>query len=218
MSTDTRYIHALRFSWLTALYDPVVSLTTREHTFKSALLDGCAFEPGQRVLDVACGTGTLACMAAQREPHIGVYGLDGDAKILQRARRKASQLGVAVRYTHAMSDELPFPDGHFDSVMSSLFFHHLDATTKQRTLREMLRVLKPSGRLHIADWGAAHDPLMRVAFLAIQLLDGFTTTQDNVLGRLPDMVKHAGFDDVQVAARLRTMLGTIEIVRAVKRS
>ena len=70
MPANTGYIHALRFSSLSALYDPVVALTSREQTFKSALLDGVALEPGQRVLDIGCGTGTLACMVAQREPKV----------------------------------------------------------------------------------------------------------------------------------------------------
>ncbi|MFM0645956.1 class I SAM-dependent methyltransferase [Paraburkholderia bryophila] len=216
MSSNNGYIHALRFASLTALYDPVVAMTSRERMFKSALLDGVALQPGQRVLDVGCGTGTLGCMVAQREPALEMHGIDGDPAILARARRKSAERGVSVSFTHAMSFQLPFPDSHFDSVLSSLFFHHLDYDAKQRTLAEIRRVLKPAGQLHIADWGAAQDPLMRAAFLVIQLVDGFRTTQDNVRGKLPGMVEQAGFKGVHVDGRFRTMLGTIEIVRADK--
>lgn len=218
MSTDTGYIHALRFASLSALYDPVVALTSREQTFKSALLDGVVLEPGQRVLDVGCGTGTLACMVAQREPEVEVHGLDGDPAILERARRKAAERGASVRFSHGMSFQLPFPDKHFDSVLSSLFFHHLTPSARQRTLTEIIRVLKPAGHLHIADWGAAQDSLMRAAFLVIQLVDGFATTQDSVRGKLPGMMEQAGFKDVHVDGRFRTMLGTMEIVRAKRRA
>jgi ubiquinone/menaquinone biosynthesis C-methylase UbiE len=217
MPANTGYIHALRFSSLSALYDPVVALTLREQTFKSALLDGVALEPGQRVLDIGCGTGTLACMVAQREPGLQMHGLDGDPAILERARRKAAERGVSIRFSHGMSFQLPFPDNHFDSVLSSLFFHHLNPSSKQRTLAEILRVLKPAGHLHVADWGAAQDPLMRAAFLVIQLVDGFGTTQDNVRGKLPGMMAQAGFEGVHVDGRFRTMLGTMEIVRAKRR-
>ncbi|MEO8671176.1 MAG: class I SAM-dependent methyltransferase [Tahibacter sp.] len=216
MSTESGYIHALRFSFLNALYDPVVALTSREQRFKTVLLNGVALASGQRVLDVGCGTGTLACMAAQRAPGAQMVGLDGDASILDRARRKATERDISIEFVHGMSVELPFPDGHFDSVLSSLFFHHLDASAKQRTFAEIFRVLKPDGQLHIADWGAAQDALMRAAFLIIQAVDGFATTGDNVRGKLPGMVVQAGFHAVHIDRRLRTMLGTMEIVRASK--
>jgi ubiquinone/menaquinone biosynthesis C-methylase UbiE len=214
MTADTRYIHALRFSFLTTLYDAVVVRTSREQAFKSALLAGAGLQPGQRVLDVGCGTGTLACMAAERVPSVEVHGLDGDPAILERARRKAAQRGLGIRFTQALSFELPFPDAHFDHVVSTLLFHHLNSDAKQRTLAEILRVLKPGGRLHVADWGTAQDVLMRAAFLAIQLLDGFETTQENVRGKQPGMMKRAGFMAVHIDARLRTMFGTLEIVHA----
>jgi ubiquinone/menaquinone biosynthesis C-methylase UbiE len=217
VTSNTRYIHALRFSSLTALYDPVVARTSREQKFKSALLDGAGLEPGQRVLDVGCGTGTLACMAAERVPGMEVHGLDGDPAILERARRKATRRGMGIRFTQAMSFELPFPDDYFDHVLSTLLFHHLDSDAKQRTLAEILRVLKPGGRLHVADWGRAQDLLMRAAFLAIQLFDGFETTQDSVRGKLPAMLEQAGLKGVYIDARFRTLFGTVEIVRAERR-
>jgi ubiquinone/menaquinone biosynthesis C-methylase UbiE len=217
MTAGTRYIHALRFSSLTALYDPVVARTSREHTFKSALLDGAKLEPGQRLLDVGCGTGTLTCMAAERVPGLEVHGLDGDLAILERARRKAAQRGMEISFTQALSFQLPFPDGYFDHALSTLLFHHLNSDAKQGTLTEIHRVLKPGARLHVADWGAAQDVLMRAAFLAIQLFDGFETTRDNVGGKLPGMMERAGFTGVRIDARFRTMFGTVEIVRAARR-
>ena len=216
MTTDTGYVHALRFRILNALYDPVVALTSREQRFKSALLAGVALHPGQRILDVGCGTGTLACMLAHRAPQAELHGLDGDPDMLERGRRKAAQHGARVEFAQGMSFALPYPDDHFDDVVSSLFFHHLTADAKRRTLAEIERILKPGGGLHVADWGAAQDPLMRAAFLAIQLTDGFDTTRDNVQGRLPSMMQ-SQFEHVRVDARFRTMLGTMEILRASKR-
>ena len=79
MSDETnQYVTALRFRWLTRIYDPVVALTTREKTFKRRLLDQAPIEAGSRVLDVGCGTGTLTTLIKHRQPEAIVSGLDGD--------------------------------------------------------------------------------------------------------------------------------------------
>jgi ubiquinone/menaquinone biosynthesis C-methylase UbiE len=87
-SRDT-YVPALAFDRLTPLFDSVVRVTTREQTFKRRLLDQAAIAPGERVLDLGCGTGTLALMAKRRQPDAELVGLDGDPAILERARAKA---------------------------------------------------------------------------------------------------------------------------------
>lgn len=208
------YIPALGYRWLTGLYDPVVALTAREATFKSALIDQAKLQDSQRVLDLACGSGTLALMALQRAPAASVTGVDGDPAMLAQARRKAAAAGVAVGLDEALADRLPYAEASFDRVLSSLFFHHLDRDTKRAALCEALRVLAPGGELHIADWGQAANPLMRVAYLGIQLLDGFATTADNVAGRLPAFMRDAGFVDVQETRRFSTLFGTMSLYRA----
>lgn len=208
------YIPALGYRWLTGLYDPVVALTTREATFKSALIDQAKLKGGQRILDLACGSGTLALMVLQRAPATFVTGVDGDPAMLAQARRKTTAAGVTVRFDEALADRLPYAEASFDRVLSSLFFHHLDRDTRRAALREALRVLAPGGELHVADWGQAANPLMRVAYLGIQLLDGFATTTDNVAGRLPVFMRDAGFVDVQETRRFSTLLGTMSLYRA----
>lgn len=214
MGTSDRYIPALGYRWLTGLYDPVVALTTRESAFKSALLDQAGLRAGQQVLDLACGTATLTIAAKQREPAAEIIGLDGDPDILRRARDKALQAGVPLHFDHGLSHSLPYADGRFDSVLCSLFFHHIGRDAKLATLREVGRVLKPGGMLHVADWGGAQDPLMRLAFLGIQLLDGFRTTRDNVQGLLPQFMSDSGLVGVRETRRFRTVFGTLSLYRA----
>lgn len=211
-----RYIPALSYRWLTPLYDPVVAWTTRERTFKSALLQQANLQPGGRVLDMACGTGTLTIAAKQAQPDAEIRGLDGDADILERARAKAQSAGAGLHFDEAMSDRMPYADASFDVVLSSLFFHHLVRDAKRATLHEVHRVLKPGGWLHVADWGKAANPLMRAAFMLVQLLDGFETTADNVAGRLPTFMADCGFVDVTQPRRFATPLGTIALYRARK--
>lgn len=213
---ESQYVPALGFRWLTPYYDAVVGATTRERSFKQALIEQARFEPGQRVLDLACGTGTLAIWIKQHQPQADVTGVDGDPAMLSIASRKALQADVLVTFDHALSGNLPYPDAHFDRVVSSLFFHHLTWENKERTAREVFRVLKPGGELHVADWGRATNTLMRGLFVLIQLLDGFHNTQDNVSGRLATLFERAGFVDVAQRRTLSTVFGTMALYRAVK--
>lgn len=211
-----RYLPALSYRWLTPLYDPVVRWTTRESAFKTALLDQVALQPGQRLLDLGCGTATLTIAAGRRWPDGDIHGLDGDPEILVKARAKAASAGAAFVLHQALSTSIPSEDGSMDVVMSSLFFHHLTRSAKLQTLAEVRRVLKPGGWLHIADWGRAGNPLMRGAFLLVQLLDGFDTTSDNVRGLLPSFLEQSGFADVSERRRFATPLGTISLYAARK--
>jgi SAM-dependent methyltransferase len=91
-----RYLRALRFRALTGLYDPLVRATTRESEFESRFLDQAALEPDQRVLDLGCGTGTLAIEAKRGRPRAAIVGLDGDPEMLERGRRKADDAGAEI--------------------------------------------------------------------------------------------------------------------------
>ena len=213
---ERRYIPALRFSWLTPAYDVVVAATTRERTFKTALIEQAGLRPGQRVLDLACGTGTLTLAMARRCPEANITGVDGDPAVLRRAWRKAAQSGSMVHFDHALAGSLPYSDGNFQRVVSSLFFHHVMWPDKEQAAREAFRVLAPGGELHVADWGRARGALMRGAFFAIQLLDGFENTQDHVEGRLPVAFERAGFAGVEETGTFPTMWGTLSLYRAVK--
>lgn len=216
MTQKPPYIPALGFDVLTPLYDPLVALTTRERTFKRLLIAQAGVRDGQRVLDLACGTGTLAVRLKQAVPGAIVVGVDGDEKVLGRARRKAAQAGVDVRFDLGLSDRLAYADGSFERVLSSLFFHHLQPDEKRTTLREAFRVLASGGQLHVADWGKPPNPVLRAMFYAVQLLDGFANTRDNVQGRLGQFFEEAGFKEVSMPARLNSPLGTIALYRAKK--
>jgi ubiquinone/menaquinone biosynthesis C-methylase UbiE len=147
---EDRFIPAFRFGWLTGLFDPVSKLTTREGASKRRVLDRAALLEGKRVLDLACGTGTLALAAARSVPGLRVTGVDADPAILERARAKA---GREVTFDQGLSTELPYEDESFDVVLSTLFFHHLSDRAKLRSAEEVRRVLRPAGRLVVGDVG-----------------------------------------------------------------
>lgn len=209
MTRDPRYLPALRFHWLTSCYDPLVRLTTRERRFKRELIEQMGAAPGQRVLDVGCGSATLALALKREQPLALITGLDADPRILKIAAAKRDHAGLAIDLRHGYADALPFADASFERVVASLFFHHLGSDTKGRALAEIRRVLVPGGELHIADWTGPTNAVMRALFLVVQLLDGFDTTSDHVSGRFVALLGEAGFLDVRERRRLDTPVGTL---------
>lgn len=207
------YIPALRFNWLTRFYDPLLRATLKEERFRGLLIGQAGIEPGHRVVDVGCGTGTLALMIKHHQPLADVVGVDGDPNVLNIAKQKFRDANVEVTLHHGRASEAPFHEQSFDRVVSTLVFHHLDEDEKLRTLRQIKTWLRPGGELHIADWGKAQNLLMRVAFLPVQLLDGFKTTSDNVKGKLPAFMRQAGFSQIEETHREMTLFGTLSLYR-----
>ncbi|HMM78826.1 MAG TPA: class I SAM-dependent methyltransferase [Pyrinomonadaceae bacterium] len=216
MMNNEKYIPALSYDWLTGLYDPVVALTTREGAFKNALVDQAGIADGHRTLDLGCGTATLSILLKQKQPNAVIVGIDGDAKILQIAKKKAHKAGVDITFDEGMSFDLPYEDESFDRIVSSLFFHHLSRESKSETLREVNRVLKPDGEFHVADWGLPTSRLMRGASYLIQFLDGFETTADNFNGLLPKLITDAGFTFVEETVHFNSVFGTIRLHKCLR--
>lgn len=210
------YIPPLRFHFLTRFYDGLVRWTTREAVFKNALLAQLGSAPGERLLDVGCGTATLSVELAQRFPEARVVGLDADGAALAIARGKAAGARARLDLEQAFADRMPFPSGSFDAAVSSPFFHHLTYDTKRNALVEILRVLRPGGTLHVADWGRPTNFPLRAAFLLVQALDGWETTRDSVAGVLPEMMSQAGFVGVRHTRDFATALGTMALYSAAK--
>lgn len=213
---DTKYIPALGYDVLTPLYDAVVRVPVREKKFKTALIEQANFADGQRVLDLACGTGTLAVLIKKAYLKVQVTAIDGDAKILAIAKSKATKEGVDVQFDEGLSFELPYTAESFDRIVSSLFFHHLTRGDKLKTLREVWRVLKPEGELHIADWGLPSNFPMFLASQGVKLLDGAETTDDNFKGLMPSLISESGFGKTKETRYFNSLFGTIRLLKTQK--
>ena len=141
-----------------ATYDLLVWLFTlgRERAFREKILRLARLEPGESVLDVGCGTGSLAVAVKRQVGTAGtVYGIDPSPEMLARADKKARKAGVEVVFTNAAAQALPFPDAQFDVILSTLMLHHLSRKGRQHCAGEIRRVLKPGGRVLAVDFGAS---------------------------------------------------------------
>jgi len=201
-------------------FDYVVALT-RERLWRGLTVMHLAPRPGDTILDVGCGTGSLALLAARVEPQANIVGLDPDPMILTVARQKDAESESAdrVRWLTGMGDDLVASVGaeSMDGVTSSLVLHQCPMDVKRAILASMFAVLRPGGRLVIADFGLQRTPLMRLAFRFVQFADGKTDTQPNADGVLPELISSAGFTEVREADVVATINGTISIYTARKR-
>lgn len=146
MTGHTHYLPAMGKSWLLFLYDPFTRLAGAGRVH-GELLDRAAVAPGHRVLEIGCGTGNLLVALEKREPRVDAIGIDPDPAALRRARRKSGR----VRFEQAFAGELPLPDASVDRVLSAYMLHHLEQAEKERAMREVRRVLRPGGQLHVVD-------------------------------------------------------------------
>jgi ubiquinone/menaquinone biosynthesis C-methylase UbiE len=210
--TQRSFIPAAGHDWLLPLYDPLSRWLVGE-AIKTALVDAARIESGNRVLDLGCGTGTLTILAQRLHPKAEVIGLDPDPKALAIAKRKSEKAAVSVRFDRGFSDELPYPPGCFDRVFSSFMFHHLTRPEKRGTLRDIRRVLRPGGSLHLLDFGP---PRGRYSALLARLLHRGQHLRDNIEGRIPSLMREGGFVESGEVAYRSTVFGIISYYRAIQ--
>lgn len=216
MNKKQGYIYALRYDWLTEVYDPAISFTMRERLIKNTLIERADLKKGAKVLDVGCGTGTLLIMIKKKNPDVEIHGVDGDPKVLKIAREKADSEEIVINLTEGMTNNLPYGNDSFDRVLSSLVFHHLTTEEKIATLKESYRVLKPGGQIHIADFGKPGNVLMWILFNIIRGGDSFITTADNMKGLIPEYMRSACFKEVEEELKINTVLGSVSFYKGIK--
>ena len=141
-------------------YDILVWLLThgRPRAFRTRMVELARLGPGESVLDVGCGTGSLAIEAKR---HVGnqaqVSGIDASPEMIARASSKATKARIDVSFKTAVAEALPFGDATVDVVLSTLMLHHLPRKGRQQCLSEIGRVLKPEGRVLVVDFGTPQD-------------------------------------------------------------
>jgi ubiquinone/menaquinone biosynthesis C-methylase UbiE len=210
MESARTYLPAAGHDWFLPLYDPIVKLLGGEAARKE-LLERAGLRPGDRVLDIGCGTGTLALQIKHLYPRVEIVGIDPDPKALARARHKAASSSVSVQFDQGFADELPYPERSFDHVFSSFMFHHLPAEERETTLREVRRVVKAGGEFHMLDFEGPED--RKHGWLA-NLFHSNKRLHDNSEERVLGLLKQAGFADAQKVGRRTMLFGGVAYYRA----
>lgn len=210
------FVPALGKSGSLDRYDAAIALMTREKRWRSDLLRFAEPRPGDRIVDIGCGTGTFAIALKQAARESIVLAVDPDPAVLEIARAKAEVADTEIRWFEAMGDELDGIDAlrQCDKIVSSLVLHQCPMAVKEAIAAQMFRLLRPGGTLFIADYGEQRSLLMRMLFRQIQLLDGFEYTEPNAKGCVPGILKAAGFEAVEEMKVIPTPTGSISIYRA----
>ena len=208
---ERRYLPGMGRDWLLPLYDPFTRVIGIESAHRR-LADEAELESADRVLEIGCGTGNLALLVKRMRPQLAVAGLDPDPKALARAARKARTAGLALKLDRGFADDLPYPDGSFDRVLSSLMLHHLEADLRTPSLRQVLRVLRPGGSLHLMDFGGDTHHLHGLARLA----RCSRTLKDNWNDGVLTLMREAGFADAVETGHLTKRIGRLTYYRATR--
>ena len=167
--------------------------------FRRKQIELSRIRPGEKILDVGCGTGSLPVLARIAVGDSGeAAGIDIAANMISTARAKAKRAGLDIDFRVASIDNLPYPDGRFDVVTSTMMFHHLPVQIKTKGLREIHRVLKAGGRFFLCDFLTPH-PL--TAPLMFPLFVWMPSTRFQLFGKLPNLIRECGFAAPQLIGR-----------------
>ena len=206
-----RYVPALGFHWLTALYDPLIRNWTAAARLRTSVIAALDLRPGLRILELGAGPGRLAIQIKRAHPEVMIDAVDIDTRMVAAARRNAVTAGIEVTFREAdmtcLGDVAP---GGYDRVYSTMTFHHLLPEAKQKAFDLARHALAQGGSFVVADFSRPRDALQWALFAWIQQpLDGFQNTRPHRDGRFEQAMR-ATFSQVQSAAVARTIAGTVE--------
>ena len=180
-----------------SFYDAFANIMTlgQIRRLRTLTVEHALLKPGEKVLDVGCGTGGVTIPAKLGVGKTGeAAGIDPAPEMIAVARRKAGRAGLEIDFRVGVIESLPFPDGTFDAVTSSLMMHHLPKHLQVKGLAEIKRVLKPGGRLLIADMMRPNTTFPK-HFTSLILRHGHAMQFG--IEDLQELLKEAGFEEIK---------------------
>lgn len=214
-SRRTSYTPALGVHWLTPFYDFAIAAFTREKVWRDALVELVDPQPDDRILDIGCGTGSLAARLGRVAE---VVGVDPDPAVLARARAKAAKKGARARFAQGFLSVERLPDDWRPTkAVCSLVMHQTPLAEKRRIVGEVHALLAPGGIFCLADYGRQPGPVQRMLFRAlVQSVDGVKNTEPNAQGVIENLLAEAGFAPSAPMRLIRTPTGAVSLWRAVR--
>jgi len=210
-ATEHDYIPAFGKDALLPFYDLLTRVLGMSRNY-DALVAQAELADGLRVLEIGCGTGNVATRVKRAAPGAEVVGTDPDPLALARCERKVRGL-TGIRFERAYAQELPFADGSFDRVLSSMMLHHLDEDVKAGAAAEMFRVLRPGGVAHILDVGG---PMTAQDGVAARRMLRNPHITGSLGDAIPRLLRSVGFDAGVAASRPHRFVGRLTFYRAVR--
>lgn len=193
-------------------YDQLMKKMTfgREREVREKAIDLAGVKPGDSVLEIGCGTGTLTLAAKRRAGPAGkVFGIDVIPLMIELSQRKAAQAGEEITFQQASIGDIPFLDNQFDVVMCSFMIFHMSEKMRQKGITEIFRVLKPQGRLLLFDTAAPTRPWLKAI---MNLISNGELPPD--LKQLRPLMEASGFSAIEIAPVNFRLLGFSPLIFA----
>ena len=181
------------------LYEILVKavMLGRDQQLRESIVSLAAVRPGEKVLDLGCGTGKLAMTFKQSsDSSVTVHGIDAAPEMVARAKSQAAKKGLDIDFRHGLAESVDLPDESLDVVVSSFVVHHLTADLQTKAFAECYRLLKPGGRLLVIEFEPPRKILTR--FLLRPLLGGGMLAIDT--GKIAPQLQAAGFVSVETGS------------------
>lgn len=213
-----KYTPALGTHGRTEDYDKVIAVMTRERHWRGSLLKALSPQPGETVVDIGSGTGSMAILIKTEQPDVRMVGIDPDPSVREIAETKAKKAGVSIEFFTAMGDAQieAVPYDSADKVISSLVLHQCPIDVKRAIIANAYRMLKPGGRLLVSDYGKQSTLFMKMLFNQVRAVDGYEDTKPNKDGMVPVYIGEAGFQQVEELGFTQTPTGSISLYSGLK--